>query len=74
MSLALTYSYSIVPFSILQMRSGPFYIQRRNFAGKLQLTYDLIQERVILVLQLYDKVDPNKVLFLAKLHIHFELN
>lgn len=49
--------------SILQMKCGPFHIQKRHYAGKPPLTYDFIQERVILVLQLYDKVDPEKVRF-----------
>lgn len=37
------------------------YVQRRGYAGKPPLTYDLIVERVTLVLELYDKIDPKKV-------------
>lgn len=33
----------------------------RNYSGGPPLTLSLIQQRVILVLQLYDKVDPAKV-------------
>lgn len=47
--------------SILQIKCGPFHLQKRQYAAKAPLTYDFIRERVILVLQLYDKVDPEKV-------------
>lgn len=33
----------------------------RKYSGAAPLTLDLITQRVILVLQLYDKVDPKKV-------------
>lgn len=39
-----------------------FKIQKRHFGHKAPLTYDFIVERVILVLELYDKVDNSKVL------------
>jgi len=43
-----------------------FFFQRvisakRLYSSKPPLTLDFIQGRVLLVLKLYDKVDPNKV-------------
>lgn len=35
----------------------------RNYSAKQPLTLQLIKERVLLVLNLYDKVDPSKVLY-----------
>ena len=37
-------------------------ILKRHFADHPPISYDLIKERVMLVLKLYDKVDPKKVL------------
>lgn len=34
----------------------------RHYSDKQPLTLKLIQERVLLVLNLYDKIDPSKVL------------
>uniref|UniRef100_T1J1S9 Acyl carrier protein n=1 Tax=Strigamia maritima TaxID=126957 RepID=T1J1S9_STRMM len=40
----------------------PLFLNQRGYSeGGLPLTLDLIQERVLLVLRLYDKVDPNKL-------------
>jgi len=36
-------------------------ILKRHFADHAPITYDSIKERVMLVLKLYDKVDPKKV-------------
>ncbi|XP_063973436.1 acyl carrier protein, mitochondrial isoform X1 [Diachasmimorpha longicaudata] len=40
---------------------GPRVEQTRFYCGKQPLTLDLIRERVLLVLKLYDKVDVNKL-------------
>ena len=34
----------------------------RNYAGKAPLTPQMVKDRVELVLQLYDKINPEKVL------------
>ncbi|XP_011307408.1 acyl carrier protein, mitochondrial isoform X1 [Fopius arisanus] len=40
---------------------GPRVELTRFYCGKQPLTLDIIRERVLLVLKLYDKVDPNKL-------------
>lgn len=45
----------------------PNHIQVRNYSAKEPLSLKLIKERVVLVLNLYDKVDPAKL----KLESHF---
>ena len=40
---------------------GGAQVQVRNYSEGPPLTLDIITQRVILVLQLYDKVDPKKV-------------
>lgn len=40
----------------------PFLQSNRNYAEKFPLSIETVQKRVLLVLQLYDKVDPEKVL------------
>lgn len=39
----------------------PTYIIQRNYSGEEPLTLDLIKQRVLLVLRLYDKIEPSKV-------------
>ncbi len=34
---------------------------KRNYSMPMPLSFDYIKNRVILVLQLYDKIDPEKV-------------
>ncbi|CAG9786963.1 unnamed protein product [Diatraea saccharalis] len=50
---------------ILQNENPKFGI--RNYSGGAPLTLELIQSRVLLVLQLYDKVNPDKL----KVDSHF---
>jgi len=38
-----------------------FSVPRRTYAGKAPLTLDTIQQRVDLVLKLYDKINPEKL-------------
>lgn len=46
----------------------------RNYSGGAPLTLDLVQSRVLLVLQLYDKINPEKVALLELLYLHNYLN
>lgn len=54
------YSGTFISFILFQNET----IAVRNYSGGPPLTLDLIQSRVILVLQLYDKIVPEKVAFL----------
>lgn len=54
-------SSSLSSFPGSQVRPSVFHIQRRSYSHTAPLTYDFVVERVILVLQLYDKIDPEKV-------------
>ena len=40
---------------------APWVSNVRDFSSKAPLTLDLIQQRVLLVLKLYDKINPEKV-------------
>lgn len=44
-----------------------FHPQTRNYSAKEPLTLKMIEERIILVLNLYDKIDPEKL----KVESHF---
>ncbi|CAH0715265.1 unnamed protein product, partial [Brenthis ino] len=52
---ALTRTYDV------QHKNGNQKIAVRNYSGGPPLTLDLIKSRVILVLQLYDKINPEKI-------------
>jgi NADH dehydrogenase (ubiquinone) 1 alpha/beta subcomplex 1, acyl-carrier protein len=41
---------------------GRWLLQTRNYSAKEPLTLQLVKERVLLVLKLYDKVNPEKVI------------
>jgi len=43
------------------------FVTKRTFSDKAPLTIPYIQDRILLVLRLYDKVDPTKVLLLISL-------
>lgn len=47
--------------SSLQPNAINIWMQSRRYAHKLPLTYDFIRERILLVLRLYDKIDPEKL-------------
>ncbi|CAG9561630.1 unnamed protein product [Danaus chrysippus] len=47
--------------NILDNKNGNQKISVRNYSGGPPLTLDLIRSRVILVLQLYDKINPEKL-------------
>ncbi|XP_061383944.1 acyl carrier protein, mitochondrial isoform X2 [Danaus plexippus] len=47
--------------NILDNKNGNQKITVRNYSGGPPLTLDLIRSRVILVLQLYDKINPEKL-------------
>ncbi|XP_050351369.1 acyl carrier protein, mitochondrial isoform X2 [Nymphalis io] len=48
-------------YNIQQLQNGKQKIGVRNYSAGPPLTLDLIKSRVILVLQLYDKISPEKL-------------
>lgn len=47
--------------------------QKRFYAGKPPLTYKMVEERVFLVLHLYDKIDPEKITLTKETHFMKDL-
>ncbi|XP_021200162.2 acyl carrier protein, mitochondrial isoform X1 [Helicoverpa armigera] len=65
-TVALQQKYSTVNAAIktcisLNGQNGAQKISVRNYSGGPPLSLDLIKSRVLLVLQLYDKIDPEKL-------------
>lgn len=56
----LRYRHNIYFYDILFQAQN---ISVRNYSGGPPLTLELIKSRVLLVLQLYDKINPEKVAF-----------
>lgn len=48
-------------FKLLQNALEPLKTQKRLYSEKEPLTLELIRERILLVLRLYDKINPEKV-------------
>ncbi|CAB3261813.1 unnamed protein product [Arctia plantaginis] len=54
-------NYAIKTYNSLNHQNGNLYVSARNYSGGAPITLELLKSRVLLVLQLYDKINPEKL-------------